>query len=282
MTTPDISQPGFERLALALENPQEMADIGLLALLMAACHYPSLPVESYLQRLDAFADRVRSMIERQENPAQIIQAINHILFSVEEFHGNEADYYNPDNSFLNVVMETKRGIPISLSALYLAVAHRLNAPIFGIGLPMHFLVKYVSECGEIYIDPFYAGRQVTLQECRERLERACGAPVEIEPAYLNAVPNRQILFRMLNNLKLIYLRAEDYERAGRVVDQMLIVRPDLSEGIRDRGLIYLRQRLWTQAIERLESYLKERNEAQDAPVVRQQLEQAIEMRARSN
>jgi regulator of sirC expression with transglutaminase-like and TPR domain len=283
MTAPDLSQPGFERLALALENPQEQADIGLLALLMAACHYPSLPVESYLQRLDAWTQRARSLMNRLDNrPAPVIHAINQVLFTEEGFRGNNDDYYHPANSFLNEVMETKRGIPISLSALYLAIAHRLGAPLFGVSLPMHFLVKYVSEIGEILLDPFYGGKTVTLEECRRRLELACGAPVEIESEYLNAASNRQILFRMLNNLKLIYLRAEEYERAGRVVEQMLIVRPDLTEGVRDRGLIYLRQRHWTRAIAWLESYLKERGEAQDAPVVRQQLEQAIAMRARSN
>lgn len=283
MTAPDLRQPGFERLALALENPQEQADIGQLALLMAACHYPALAVETYLRSLDAYAERVRIFMNRMgSSSAQLIPAINHVLFTEEGFRGNEDDYYHPANSFLNEVIETKRGIPISLSALYLAIAHRLDAPLFGVSLPMHFLVKYASEGGEILLDPFYGGKTVTLEDCRQRLELAYGAPVEIEPEYLNAVSNRQILFRMLNNLKLIYLRAEEYERAGRVVEQMLIVRPDLTEGVRDRGLIYLRQRHWTRAIAWLESYLKARREAQDAPVVRQQLEQAIAIRARSN
>jgi regulator of sirC expression with transglutaminase-like and TPR domain len=283
MTAPDINQPGFERLASALDHPQEQADIGLLALLVAACHYPSLSIETYLQRLDEYAQRVRSQMNRlQHSPLQVMHAINQILFVEEGFRGNEEDYYNPANSFLNEVMETKRGIPISLSVLYLATAHRLHAPVFGVSLPMHFVVKYVCESGEIYLDPFYRGKPVTLEECRQRLALAYGAPVEIEPAYLHAASNRQILFRMLNNLKLVYLQTEEYERAGKVVEQMLIVRPDLVEGVRDRGLIYLQQRHWTKAIEWLQSYLKERGEAQDAPIVRKRLEQAIEIRARSN
>jgi regulator of sirC expression with transglutaminase-like and TPR domain len=276
-------QTGMQRLEEALASAEEAThDLGYLALLLAACHYPDLPVETYLDRLDSLAARARSRLGKGRTPARVITAINGIMFEEEGFTGNTEDYYDPRNSFLHEVLDRRTGIPISLSAVYVSIARRLGQPIVGVGMPLHFIVKYVGASEEIYIDPFHGGKILTVQECQERVERAMGAPVNFQPSFLDATPTRTILYRMLNNLKQTFVRQQEYVRAGLVVEQMLVVRPDAATEVRDRGLLYLREGLLQRALEWLARYLRENPEAPDAERIRQQIQAIQEHRARRN
>lgn len=270
------------RLAEALAGEKSALDPGLLALLMAARHSPGLEIELYCARLDDLAARAKTRLMRARAPARVLATINDVLFEEEGFYGNVEDYYDPRNSLLNAVMDSKAGIPISLSVLYLSIARRLHQPIVGVGLPLHFIVKYVGEDGDIYLDPFHRGRTLTVAECQATVERAYGAPIHFQESYLDAVPPDMILYRMLNNLKQCFLRREDYHRAGLAVEQMLIVRPDQAEEIRDRGLLLLHERHWNQAAAFLTRYLRENPDAADADIVRDRLQSAYERRARLN
>lgn len=282
MTASTDSQQPLQRLADALCAEDGDLDPGHLALLLAACHCPGLDIQPYLARLDDLAARARARLGRGRAPERVIAAINETLFEEEGFIGNTEDYYDPRNSFLNDVLDRKTGIPITLSVVYLSVAHRLDQPIFGVGLPLHFIVKYVSPKGDILIDPFHRGDLLTLDACRERIERAYGGPVTFRESYLDVVPVRMILYRMLNNLKFIYLRQGDLLRVGQVLDEMLVVRPDSLGDIRDRGLVLLEERQWTAAIRYLSRYLEENPGAPDANLVRERVRVAQEQRARRN
>jgi regulator of sirC expression with transglutaminase-like and TPR domain len=274
--------PGLQRLQEALSAEDGDLDPAQLALLVASRYYPDLDMQGCLDRLDDMAARARTRLGRARAPARVIAAINGILFEEEGFVGNVEDYYDPRNSFLNEVLERKTGIPISLSVVYLAVAHRLRQPVVGVGLPLHFIVKYVGAKGDIYIDPFQCGRVLTKAECQAQVERAYGAPVHFQDSYLDAVPTRLLLYRMLNNLKYVFLRRQDFQHAGQIVDQMLIVQPDQADDVRDRGLIYFQEQDWMQAIHYLTRYLQENPEASDADSIGQRLQEAHESRARLN
>jgi len=282
MTDSPDSQECLRRLAEALTADESALDPGYLGLLIAARYYPNLDVAAYVARLDALATKAKAHLGRGRAPARVIAAINKTLFEEEGFFGNVEDYYDPRNSFLNEVLDRKTGIPITLSIVYLSVARRLNQPIVGVGLPLHFIVKYVDAEGDIYIDPFHGGQILTMAGCRERVERAYGAPVHFREAYLEAVPTRLILYRMLNNLKYLYLRHQDYPRAGMVIEQMLVVQPDQIQEVRDRGLALLEEGLWSQAVTYLARYLRENPDASDAELVRRKIQSAYENLARRN
>jgi regulator of sirC expression with transglutaminase-like and TPR domain len=268
------------RLADALAAEEE--DPGLLALLLAARFYPALDIAGYLTRLDDLAARAKTRLGRAHNAARVIAAINAVLFEEEGFFGNVVDYYNPLNIFLNEVMDRRAGIPISLSVLYLAVARRMGQPIVGVGLPLHFIVKHAGKGEDIYVDPFHSGRILTVPDCQAQVESSYGAPVHFHESYLDSVPTRMILYRMLNNLKHIYLRLQDYRCAGMVIEQMLVVRPDQAEEVRDRGLLFLQERRCEQAVEYLTRYLHDNPEAPDADLVRRRMQDAFDSRARRN
>src|SRR5262249_4438103 len=151
----------------------------------------------------------RQRIGRVRKPERVITILNAYLYEEQGFHGNRDDYYNPANSFLNEVLDCRAGLPITLSVLTIALAERLGLPIVGVGMPLHFLVKYVMPRRELYIDPFYGGEMLTPQGCQQRLEAILNRPVVFEPSFLHATPKPQILYRLLNNLKQVYLRRQE-------------------------------------------------------------------------
>jgi len=276
------SQAPLVLLAQATQGDEKSLDLGRAALAIAAAHYVAFDMEAYLAHLDALAEEARKRLGRARRPEKIIAALNTFLFADLGFRGNTEDYYSPYNSFLNEALERRVGLPITLSILYLAITHRLNLPFVGVGMPLHFLVKYVGRGREIFLDPFYGGELLTPEGCRARLERIVRQPVEFDPAYLNATPKRQILYRLLNNLKQVYLRREEPGRAGRVVEQMLVVAPDSYGDIRDRGLLFLQESALSQAVEWLTRYLELVPEAPDAERIQNAIARAYRRRAQLN
>ncbi len=269
-------------LAQILQGEEAQIDLGAAALAIAAGHYVQLDQAAYLKRLDSLAEEARQRIGRTRRVERVIAVLNTLLFEEQGFRGNTETYYDPANSFLNEVMDRRVGLPITLSVLYLAITHRLNLPVYGVGMPLHFLVKYVGRGREIYIDPFYGGRILTPEGCRERIERIVKQPVVFDPAYLNATPKRLILYRLLNNLKQVYLRREEPGRAGRVIEQMLIVAPDSHADVRDRGLLFLQENALSSGVAWLTRYLELVPEAPDAERIRRAIRSAYAQRARLN
>ena len=276
----------LEALKQAVSGDEPAIDLGLAALIIAADHYPRLDIDACMRQFDSMADEARKRIGRARKPERVIAALNAYLFDELGFRGNEEDYYSPDNSFLNKVLEARSGLPITLSIIYVAVAQRLGLPVCGVGLPLHFIARCDSadarHKGGILIDPFHGGEILTPASCQERLERILGRPVAFDPAYLQPTPNRLILYRLLNNLKQAYLRREEPERAGQVVEQMLVVMPDSADDIRDRGLLYLQERRYSKAIAWLTRYLDCVPDASDAARIHRAIDQAYHLRARLN
>ena len=186
-----------------------------------------------------------------------IQLLSHFLFEQKGFEGNREEYADPRNSFLNEVLDRRRGIPISLSILYLEVGRRLGLSLYGVGFPTHFLVKAVDERGELIIDPFYDGAILTLEEIRARLTQVYGQPVEVSPAHLKPIGTRHILVRMLRNLKAIYLKGADSTRALSALDRILLLDPRSVEELMERGALYESLECFKAALDDFQSFLSQ-------------------------
>jgi regulator of sirC expression with transglutaminase-like and TPR domain len=205
------------------------------------------------------------------DPYHLIASINYVLFRLEGFKGNRDDYYNPKNSFLNDVLERKTGIPITLSILYIEVARRAGLILQGVGFPTHFLVKYVGKEEEIVLDPFHAGEVRSVEELEDLLDEIYGGKIGLQPEFLSPVSKKQILKRMLNNLKAVYLHQRDLLKGLSVVERLVILDPESAQELRDRGLLYLKLECFPQALEDLEAYLKRAPDGEDTDEIQEQV-----------
>jgi regulator of sirC expression with transglutaminase-like and TPR domain len=156
-------------------------------------------------------------------PDRQIAAVNAVLFGEEGFRGNGVNYYDPRNSYLNEVLDRRLGIPITLSVVYVAVGRRAGLPLSGVGFPAHFLVAYEAE-PRLLVDPFNCGRLLSVDDCQRLLHESFGSSRRLEPAYLAAASARQILERLVTNLRVAYERAADFPRAKRAADQIAVIR----------------------------------------------------------
>ncbi len=238
------------------------------ALAIGLEEYPDMEVSAYLRKLDTLAARTQVIIGQDRTPINIIECLNEQLFVREGLHGNNEDYYNPRNSFLNEVLDKNSGgIPISLSVIYIEVARRLDFHIDGVGFPGHFIVKHTSGEKDILIDPFNQGRILTLSDCQDLLDRVYGGTVSVHQSLLQAMGKREIITRMLYNLKGIYYQKEEYDKALSVVERLLILNPGLPSEIRDRGLLYMQTCLFAKALADLESYIRHALQPEDKSYV---------------
>jgi len=258
-------------------QPDASIDLGLGALLIARQEYPDLDSTDYLGQLDDMALELRRRGATEGGEVAAIQALNQYLFQDLGFRGNQRDYYDPRNSFLNDVLDRRMGIPISLSVVYLEVGRRLGLALEGVAFPGHFLVKLALPEGEVMLDPYAQGVSLGVQELEERAEQTLGAHGLLRiplSALLQGTGNKAILARMLRNLKAIYLQREHFDRALTVAQWLLRVAPDDSEELRDRGMIYHRLECFRAAAADFRSYLKNRPDAPDAMTVRAHLIEA--------
>ena len=260
-----------ERFAELVSGSEADLNLAEAALLIAQEEQPELDVAAYLGRLDALADRVRSRLPEAPSFAGIIQALNTVLFEEEGLSGNQTDYHDPRNSFLNEVLDRKLGIPITLSLVYIEVGNRLGVPLVGVGFPGHFVVKYAGPDGETVLDPFQAGSRVSQVQMEDKLRSMYGPNNPFAgqlPKLLAAVGKKDMLLRMLRNLKQIYTQKEDFERALSVVERILLVAPDHPVEVRDRGAIHHRMGHQQLAVRDFQRYLQLAPKAEDARAVR--------------
>jgi regulator of sirC expression with transglutaminase-like and TPR domain len=266
--TPPPCRDVFARL---VSRPEPAIDLAEAALLIAKEEYPDLEVARYLSRLDAMAAECRDRLGRATGVHRLIASLGDYLFKEQGYRGNANDYYDPRNSFLNDVLDRRMGIPITLSTVYMEVGRRLGLRLHGIGMPGHFLVKYVGPGEEILIDPFNGGAILSAIDCQHILDRVSRGKVAFEPRFLSAVGTRQILARMLTNLKVIYYNSQAYTKALGVVDRLLILDPRAATEIRDRGLLCCQLNRYHEAMADLERYLRLAPAAEDAQVIRDHL-----------
>jgi regulator of sirC expression with transglutaminase-like and TPR domain len=252
------------------EIPDEKIDLLEAALTFARPEYPSLETSRYRRIIESLADRVLQRRGLSEDPAHTIVSINVVLFEEEGMAGNQPEFYDPRNSYLNEVLERKLGIPISLSVIYMEVAQRVGLPVFGVGLPGHFLLKHYDLNGnQIFIDPYVAGRLLSPAECQTRLDEVYGGQIPLQPEFLNSVSRRQILTRMLNNLRSIYISNRNFKKALTIVDFILAIHPRSPDDLRQRALLRYNEGMLRPAIEDLEEYLRLAPDASDAEEMKQ-------------
>lgn len=271
-----------QRFAEVIRRDDAAIDLAEAALLIAAEEYPGLQPAPYLRYLDDLAARVSAVAGDSADPRERVAGLNAEIFEREGYRGNADEYYDPRNSFLNEVIDRRLGIPITLSIVYLEVGWRNGWPVAGVGMPGHFLVKYDTGAEPLLVDPFSHGRLLTPAECQQRLNQLYGGAIRLQPDYLAAVSKRQILARMLTNLKGIYFQSDDHERALAAVDRVLLVNPSDAIQYRDRGIIYSRQGQFSAAASDFQTYLQSRPEPADAPSVRRALEEVWRHQARLN
>jgi regulator of sirC expression with transglutaminase-like and TPR domain len=267
-------------LTLLSQNPNASLDLGELALLLARDEYPALDVEAYLSELDGMAHEARPHLR---GPLlQRVKALCRYLFHDLGFRGNRKNYYDARNSYLNDVLDRRIGIPIALSAVAMAVGQRAGLEVVGVGLPGHFIAKASQDGEEVLFDPFHGGRRLTPEKCQRLVEEATGKPFEVNENALRPVPLATMVFRMLNNLKAVYLRDSDYLRAVRIIERLRQLAPNDPLQCRDLGATLLQAGHAGRAIDHLQAYLHAQPKAVDAVVVEKLLNQARASVARWN
>ncbi len=252
------------RFVEAVDRADDQVELARAALLVACEEYPQLPVEPYLARLDELAEMVRDRLDNETAPLVVLQELLQTLFVRVGLQGNRASYYDPRNSFLNDVLDRKRGIPLTLGILTLEVGWRLGLPLAGVNFPGHFLVRFEGEDLRLLVDPFDGGRTLFEDEAQSLLDRAYGGMVRVRPEFLRTARRRDMLVRLLTNLKGIYLNVQDAPRALAAVERILVIHPMAQSEIRDRGTLLARMGRTEEAIEQLEWYLGTAPDASDA------------------
>jgi regulator of sirC expression with transglutaminase-like and TPR domain len=251
------------------------------ALLIAAEEYPELDIPHHLRLLDDLAASARAAVPVEGDPALRAAGLCRSL-AEQGFRGNTEAYDDPRNSFLNEVLERRVGIPISLAAVYLEVGWRLHLPLYGVGMPVHFLVGYETNDSPLFVDAFH-GTVLTEQGCGLLLARLTGGSMPFRQDFLAPTPARDILVRMLRNLKTVYASRGDLPRTAAAVERILLLAPDLAEEIRDLGLVRYRQGNLLDAKRLLERYLLSvPKDAVDRAAVAAHLRQVRELLVRLN
>jgi regulator of sirC expression with transglutaminase-like and TPR domain len=232
--------------------------------------YPDLDVLGTLAKIESMGHQVTTMIKSSNTPRRptlIIEKINDLLFNVEKFKANTNDYYNPLNSYLNVVLERKTGIPITLSVLYSAVAKVVGFKMYPVSFPAHFLVKHVLEdgSGEIIVDPFNGGRIMDDYSLKALLDQAFPRQnIPLTHALVEKSTPAQVVIRILNNLKGSYYESQDMQKYSLANEMILAIDQYNPEATRDKGVILLREGKSEEALKILNMYLEINPEAEDA------------------
>lgn len=230
--------------------------------------YPELNVADYMVALHEMSEVAADYVDLSSPPGDQAAQLAGYLFKKLGFHGNKTQYNDPRNSFLNDVMDRRMGIPITLSAIYIDVAQRLGIPAYGIGLPGHFIVGVRDGDSSIWLDPFHDGRRLDMTDCAELIRISSGYDGPIEASWFNPLPARDILARMLANLRSNYVSASAWPQAAKVIQLLRQVQPDDAEHLRDLGLVFYHQRSLPQAANYLNAYLQRQPDAIDAQVIR--------------
>ena len=250
-----------DALKLLSRTPQAPLDVAEIALRLARDEYPNVDVEAHLGELNAMAHEARRYMNGNLNAK--VTGLCRYLFHDMGFHGNVKDYYNPANSYFNMVLERRTGIPITLSALVMTVGRRAGLCVDGVGLPGHFIAKAVEGEQHVLIDPFHGGRLLSATDCENLIRQITGVVFEVSPLALEAMPTGLIVQRMLGNLKAIYMKAEDYPRALTVMQRLLQLSPREAVLRRDVGMTLARLGQFGKAVDHLRFYLDQAPEAED-------------------
>jgi regulator of sirC expression with transglutaminase-like and TPR domain len=233
--------------------------------------YPQLNTDYYLKRLDKLANAAWQAVPQAAPVLYRASALAEYLFHQSGFRGNEANYGDPRNSYLNEVLDRRLGIPLTLSLVFVAVARRLQLPAYGVGLPGHFIAAVREEQTVWFFDPFHGGERLSVGDCARLVRQTAGYEGPFDEGWLAPAEPRDILARLLNNLRIVYVQREAWQEALAVLEHMWLVQPDRPQLLRDMGLIHFEMGDMWRATGYLEKYFKQAPGAVDAAVVRQRV-----------
>lgn len=272
------------RLREIVDATAESVCLAEAALQVAKGEYPELDPAFCLGQIEAWAERIRSGLRIGAGVPEVIGAMNFLLFQELGFRADTENYYDPRNNFLNDVLERRRGIPITLSVLYIAVGRRLGLDLKGVSFPGHFLVKCPVDGGVVVIDPYYGGITLSLEDLQQRLREFRGGEVSraIVSELLVAASPREVMVRMLRNLKVNYLREQRLTRALAAIDWIMALVPAETDELRDRGLVFQELECFRAALTDFEHYLKASPAAPDAEAIRSRVVEMRKAAARLN
>ena len=277
------THPARTRFRALLRQPDELLSLAEAALCIAWEEQGVDRVDDSLRMLDTLAAGARAWISDHTAPNTIINGLNRYLFGEMGFHGNVRNYADPANSFLDRVLAERVGLPITLSIVYMEVGWRLGLPVDGLALPGHFLVRYAAEDEAISIDPFNRGRIWSHAECLTQIGTFYG---EISPALAARIlappTKRQILARVLRNLKSLYVERGALARVLSIVERVLLADPASAQDVRDRGLMRARLGALHGALEDLDRYARMAPDATDIQRIRREARTLAERVAAGN
>ena len=253
-----------QRFLAEVSQADEEINLALAAIMVAKEEYPQLPEERYLGRLDLLAEGTRDRLDDENANLVVLQELLNSLYNRHGFRGNRQAYYDPRNSFLNDVLDRGLGIPLTLGIVVLEVGWRLGLPLEGVSFPGHFLVRFKGEAIHLLIDPYDGGAVRFEDEAQELLDRVYGGMVRVSDSFLKVATKREMLVRLLMNMKSLYLNVGDHRRALAAVEGVLLIQPVTPQEIRDRGVILARLGRKQEALEQLEAYLNVAPEAADS------------------
>ena len=263
MTPPDRSLR--ECFLAEMSQAEDEINLARAALMVAREEYPQLSEERCLGQLDLLAEETRDRLNDENAHLLVLQELLNSLYERQGFRGNREAYYDPRNSFLNDVLDRKLGIPLTLGIVVLEVGWRLDLPLEGVNFPGHFLVRFKGDAMDLLVDPYDGGAVRFEDEAQELLDRVYGGMIRVNDSFLKSATKREMLVRLLMNLKSLYLNVQDHTRALSVVERILLIRPIAAGEIRDKGVILARLGRKREALEQLEAYLNVAPDASDSP-----------------
>ena len=263
LTETIVTKPLAEQIADAADRPGP--DLAAPAFLVARIEYPRLDPSPYLDRLDQMGDAAFHFVAKDPgHDAPLgarIDAVNRYLFGQLGYAGNREQFDDPRNSCLNEVMDRKKGIPITMSIIYVEIARRAGVRAEGVNFPGHFLVRCLQDLHTddpsegLIVEPFHAGAILNEAECRKLLEPHIDEAA-FDPSLLARATRRQILVRMLLNLKKLYVKMHSFPQARATTDALLALQPSSLADLRDRGFLAYHMNDFSRALRDLEEYLK--------------------------
>lgn len=254
-----------------LVHHNEDVPIDVAALELATIEFPGLEADPWVGLLDSYANELGERVAAGDDGITYIRTTNEFLFEELGFRGNDGDYYNPRNSCLNQVLMERTGLPITLSVVYMEIGRRLHRPVWGIGMPGHFLVEYDDGETHHYIDPFHNGRLMEADDCLALASRVTGQDMSDNWQALEPVSKRQMALRMLNNMRAAYLRGNAWQKALAVQDLLVQASPAEATEYRQRGYLNLQLKRYREAERDLLHYLKLSPEARDRTEIERRL-----------
>jgi regulator of sirC expression with transglutaminase-like and TPR domain len=272
------------RLRELLDAPPEDVRLAEVALLLSEAQRPGLDVEEQLGRLDDIARAVSERLPPDADAVQTVLAINQHIFHEMGFSGAGAEYYDPRNSFLDEVLTSKRGIPITLAILYIDIGRQLGLALHGVAFPGHFLVRCEMDDGVVIIDPYGGGATLDREDLQSRLRETRNGEVAddtLDDMLVPASP-RDVAARMLRNLKAIHLRAKHYDLALPILDWLVEIVPDDAVELRDRGRVFEHLECFRAAVGDYARYLEQVPDADDNDAIRSRVVDLQRAAARLN